>query len=69
MTSGTACDVDVVTLTEEEAVAAFDALARRGMGISGEEFLRRWDAGEWADVDLDSVPGLVDVSMGIPLVR
>jgi hypothetical protein len=69
MASGTTHDVEIVSLREEEAVAAFDALAQREMGISGEEFLRRWDAGEWAGVDLDSVRGLVDVSMGLPLVR
>jgi hypothetical protein len=67
--SRTTCDVEIISLTEEEAVAAFDALAQREMDISGEEFLRRWDAGEWVDVDLDTVPGLVDVSMGLPLVR
>jgi hypothetical protein len=69
MASQTTYGVELVSLTEEEAVAAFDALAQREMGISGEEFLRRWEAGEWADVDLDSVSGLVDVSMGLPLVR
>jgi len=42
---------------------------RGGHHEVGEEFLRRWDAGEWVDIDLDKVPGLVDVSMAIPLVR
>ena len=75
MRSGTACDVDVdvdvdvVTLTDAEAVAAFDARARRGMGTSGEGYLRRWVDGEWADVDLDIVPGLIVMSMAIPLVQ
>jgi len=36
--------VDV--LTEEEGHAFFDRCAREELGISGEEFLRRWDAGE-----------------------
>jgi hypothetical protein len=67
--SQTTYSVEIVSLTEEEAVAAFNTLAQREMGISGQEFLRRWDAGEWVDVDLDSVRGLVDVSMGLPLVR
>ena len=69
MRSGTACDVDVVTLTGAEAVAAFDARARREMGTSGEEYRRRWVDGEWTDVDLDIVPGLVVMSMAIPLVQ
>jgi hypothetical protein len=69
MATQTTYDVEIISLTEEEAVATFDALAQREMGISGEEFLRRWDAGEWVDTDLDTVRGLVEVSMGLPLVR
>jgi len=63
------CDVDVTYLSRTASAEAFDRVVQREMGISGEEFLRRWDAGEWADVDLDEVPGLVDVSMALPLVR
>jgi len=63
------CDVDVTYLSEAASAEAFDRMAQREMGISGEEFLRRWDAGEWADMDPDEVPGLVDVSMALPLVR
>lgn len=37
-------------LTPEEAKADFDAKARQLLGISGEEFLRRLDAGEYDDV-------------------
>lgn len=62
-------ETEVVELTADEATAAFDRIARREMGISGEEFLSRWDAGEWNGVDLDSVPGLVDVWMSLPMVR
>ncbi len=47
-------------ISDEEAHALFDAEARRVMGMSGEEFLRRYDAGEFddrldtsADADLD----------------
>ena len=40
-------------LTDEEARAIFDAEARRVMGMSGEEFLRRYDAGEFDDVPDD----------------
>ena len=28
----------------------YDAAVRKYMGISGEEFLRRWDAGEWHEL-------------------
>lgn len=36
-----------IELTHEEAVAYFDAEVRRDIGISGDEFLRRLDAGEY----------------------
>lgn len=40
----------VKELTVEEARAYFDAQARRLVGMSGEEFLRRLDAGEFDDL-------------------
>lgn len=40
----------VQVLTEEEWYAHFDGLARKHLGISGEEFLRRLDDGEYADI-------------------
>jgi hypothetical protein len=69
MSSGTYVGIDEVDMSDEEAAAAFDRVTRREMGISGEEFLRRWDAGEWTDVEMDDVPGLTDVWMMLPLVR
>jgi hypothetical protein len=38
-------DTYVDVLSAEEGLALFDRHARRELGISGEEFLRRWDAG------------------------
>jgi hypothetical protein len=69
MSSDTYSDIQLVHMTEDDAADAFDRTVRREMGMSGEDFLRRWDAGEWADTDLDDVPGLVDVWMMLPLVR
>jgi hypothetical protein len=41
-------------LTEDEAGELFDREARYSLGISGEEFLRRYDAGEDRDeTDMD----------------
>ena len=40
--------------TPEEALAIFDAAARRELGISGDEFLRRWDNGEYQPVPDDT---------------
>ena len=37
-------------LSQAEAHAIFDADARRIMGMSGDEFLRRYDAGEFDDM-------------------
>lgn len=40
---------DAILTTDAEAWEVFDAEARRMLGISGEEFLRRWDSGAYAD--------------------
>lgn len=40
-------------LSDDEAHALFDAEARAVMGMSGEEFLRRYDAGDSRDVHDD----------------
>ena len=38
-------------LDPELGIAMFDQEARRIVGISGEEFLARWDAGEFRDFE------------------
>jgi hypothetical protein len=53
--------------TAEEGRKIFDAAARRHLGMSGDEFLRRWDAGEFAD-DPDR-PEVIEVALMVPLVR
>lgn len=52
-------------LTDEEAYEIFERRCRERLGLTGEEFLRRWDAGE-LDVDDDDV---IAVSMLLPLAR
>ncbi len=37
--------------------------------MSGEEFLKRWDAGEYANTDWDRHPGLPEVAMLLPFAR
>lgn len=56
--------------TREEGIALFDRDARQALGISGEEFLRRWDAGEYQPVP-DSVEGraIGQLAVLIPFVR
>ena len=62
-------DADEVTeLTPEEAQAQFDKITRRHLDMSAEEFLDRWDRGEFP-ADIDSVPGLTRAVMALPLVR
>lgn len=53
--------------TPEEGRAIFDGAAQRLLHMSGDEFLRRWDAGEFAD-DPDR-PEVIEVAMLVPLVR
>jgi hypothetical protein len=64
-----ACESEIVELNQQEAEDAFDAVARREMGISGPEFLQRWDAGHYAGQRMDDVKGLVTTWMVIGLVR
>lgn len=51
----------------EESRALFDKTARLYLSMSGEEFLRRWDLGDFRDVD--SRPQVMRVASLIPLVR
>jgi hypothetical protein len=69
MSSGTACDVQIVQVAEEDATDMFDEVTQRAMGMAGSEFMQRWDAGEYEGVDFDQVPGLVEVWMYLPFVR
>jgi len=66
-------DVPIKELSQQEAGQEagelFDRICRREMRISATEFLQRWDAGEYDRTDVDSVPGLADVAMALPLIR
>jgi hypothetical protein len=42
-------------LSPEERRRQFDAAVLSRLGISGEEFIRRYDAGEYADIPGDEV--------------
>jgi len=62
-----AADVRAREITPEEGRAIFDEASRHYLDMSGEEFLRRWDAGEYRG-DADR-PGVIDVAMLIPFGR
>ena len=53
-------------LTEDESRDEFDRQARRRLHMSGEEFLRRWDAREFPDTEDPDVGWVASL---IPLVR
>ena len=59
----------VVELSESEAASLFDKIAWENLHMSGVEFLKRWDAGEYRHTDWDAVPGLAEVAMLIPFAR
>jgi hypothetical protein len=59
-------EVDVVEATREEGRAILDRAAREALNISGDEFLNRWDDGQYEDAD---DPVVTRVAMLIPFAR
>jgi hypothetical protein len=57
-------------LTREEGRRFFDEQARKRLGISGEEFLRRLDAGEYQNIpdDPEHWP-IIELSMLVDFAR
>jgi hypothetical protein len=58
---------NVKELTLEEGRSLLDKQARKYLNISGDEFIKKWDAGEFGD-DPDR-PEIMHVAMLIPFVR
>ncbi len=58
-------DDSIRFVTPEEGMRIFDEEARRLLGISGEEFLRRWDAGEYLP-EPDDHPGVMGLWLLMP---
>lgn len=56
-----------VEVDYSEGLAILDKVAQRKLGISGAEFIRRWDAGNYATVE-EHVKAQ-EVAMLLPLVR
>lgn len=59
-------DIDIIELAPEEGIAMFDRQARERLGMSGDEFLQKWEAGEIDDPDRNDVMMLV---MMIPFAK
>jgi hypothetical protein len=63
-------DEDLHWLSPDEGRELFDGYAREHLGMSGEEFLRRWDAGEFdAIADDPDHPAIMRLAMLMPLAR
>lgn len=60
--------VEVQELTREEGIELFDLRARRCFGMSGEEWLRRYDADEF-DFEGDDHCALISQEGLIPFTR
>jgi hypothetical protein len=68
--SGEIVDSDSFYFTPEEGRYEFEAAVRKWMGISGEEFIRRFEAGEyWGIADEEGHRHIGDLIMMIPLAR
>jgi hypothetical protein len=69
MANQAAYDVEVSEMSEQDAAEVFDGIARRELGISGSEFLARWDAGDYQTTDRDDLDGLSEVVAAMSLIR
>jgi len=58
-----------IQLSESEAASLFDKVAWHHLHMSGDDFMKRWNAGEYKGQDWDAVPGLAEVAMLIPFAR
>jgi hypothetical protein len=58
-------------MSQEEGRAMIDRQAHRYLDMSGEEFIRRWDAGAFGDPDdrFENHPAVMRLGMLVPFVR
>lgn len=65
-----ASNLEIRWLSHEDSHALFDEQAPKLVGISGEEFLRRWDAGEYDGMaDDPSHPEIMRLAALVPFGR
>ena len=65
-----ASDEGIELLAPDDAWTFFDGQVRARLGVNGEEFVRRWDAGEYDDlVDESEHPDIVRLAMLRPVGR
>jgi hypothetical protein len=64
--SEVAARAEVTEATREEGRAMLDRAAREVLGISGDQFLARWDDGDYRD---DDDPAVTEITLLIPFAR
>lgn len=63
-------DFDALFVDPEEGRRLFDEAARESVGMSGDEFIRRFDAGEFADIPDDAAHrNIIELTLLIPFGR
>ena len=60
------CSSGIREMNALEFNAVFDRAARTLSGISGEEFISRWNSGDFGS-DPDNTPGVMEVAALMPL--
>lgn len=53
-------------VTRLQAKAVLDARARRVLNISGDEFIAKWNAGEFRKMDSGDCPGVIELALLAP---
>ena len=56
-------------VTPAEMRRRFELRARRDFKMSGDEFIRKWEAGEFGDLDDPYRPDLWDLARLVPFVK
>lgn len=56
-------------ITHDQAMALLDARAKRVLNISGAEFVSRWKAGEYKNVDSADCPGVIELALLAPVAE
>ena len=58
----------IYTVTPEHGRRLFDEVVRREVGMSGEEFVRKWQAGDFATIpDDEEHRSIIELTLLIPL--
>ena len=58
-----------VWLDRSAGAALVESHAQRVLGISTDEFVRRWRAGRYRGLDSDECPGLMELAMIAPITK